>query len=324
MNSIEGTALVHKCFICRSPSLKKQRNVGAPEEYQVDCTRCGKYGITWRTTIILKGREFSDVQRANMSGFIRQNQGILIQDGDLEFLESLRTPTVGEKALKLLFQIVREHPSPGEGFMINYWLLQGLLKKIEEDGQEEYSPDPAFTKSCQSELYWLAVSWTKDFFELDFLLSGYLKDRKGILDGWKVDGWLAITPLGWDFLDSLKTAETKSESGFVAMWFDPSVHPAWLQAIGPGIEDAGYEPIRIDKVEHSNRIDDEIVAAIRACRFLVADFTGQRGGVYYEAGLAHGLGKQVVWLCREDELNKVHFDIRQYNFIVWTRIDCQS
>jgi hypothetical protein len=102
------------------------------------------------------------------------------------------------------------------------------------------------------------------------------------------------------------------------MWFDPSVHAAWLEAIGPGIADAGFEAIRIDKVEHNNRIDDEIVAAIRACRFLVADFTGQRGGVYYEAGLVHGLGKQVIWLCRQEELDKVHFDTRQYNFIVWS------
>ena len=96
------------------------------------------------------------------------------------------------------------------------------------------------------------------------------------------------------------------------------MHPAWLEAIGPGIGDAGYEPVRVDKVEHNNRIDDEIVAAIRACRFLVADFTGQRGSVYYETGLAHGLGKQVIWLCREDELTNVHFDTRQYNFIVWS------
>jgi nucleoside 2-deoxyribosyltransferase len=80
---------------------------------------------------------------------------------------------------------------------------------------------------------------------------------------------------------------------------------------------AKYKPVRIDKVEPNNRIDDEIVAGIRACKFLVADFTGQRGGVYFEAGLAQGLGKQVIWLCRKDQLNDVHFDARQYNFIRW-------
>ena len=68
---------------------------------------------------------------------------------------------------------------------------------------------------------------------------------------------------------------------------------------------------------HNNKIDDEIVAGIRRSKFLVADFTSHRGGVYFEAGLAIGLGLPVIWLCRKDELEKTHFDTRQYNFIVW-------
>jgi hypothetical protein len=31
-----------------------------------------------------------------------------------------------------------------------------------------------------------------------------------------------------------------------------------------------------------------------------------------------GLGIPVIWLCREDELEKAHFDTRQYNYILWT------
>ncbi len=37
-------------------------------------------------------------------------------------------------------------------------------------------------------------------------------------------------------------------------------------------------------------------------RFMIADFTGHRGGVYFEAGFAHGLGIPVIWTCREDQL----------------------
>ena len=52
---------------------------------------------------------------------------------------------------------------------------------------------------------------------------------------------------------------------------------------------------------------------------VVADFTGGRGGVYYEAGYAQGLGIPVVWTCRQDYFDKegVHFDTQQYNHIVW-------
>ena len=66
-----------------------------------------------------------------------------------------------------------------------------------------------------------------------------------------------------------------------------------------GILEAGYDPVRIDHIEHINRIDDEIIAQINASRFVVADFTGHRGGVYFEAGYALGLGLPVFWSRRE-------------------------
>jgi hypothetical protein len=100
------------------------------------------------------------------------------------------------------------------------------------------------------------------------------------------------------------------------MWFDESMNDVWL-AINEGIRAAGYEPLRIDQKQHNNKIDDEILAAIRRSKFVVSDFTKQRGGVYFEAGFARGLNLEVIWLCRQDELKEVHFDTRQYNFIVW-------
>ena len=83
----------------------------------------------------------------------------------------------------------------------------------------------------------------------------------------------------------------------------------------------GLRPLRIDQKEHINKIDDEIIAEIRRSRFLVADFThgneGARGGVYYEAGFAHGLGIPAIFTCRDDAVSKLHFDTNHYNHIVW-------
>ena len=50
----------------------------------------------------------------------------------------------------------------------------------------------------------------------------------------------------------------------------------------------------------------------------MADIAGHRGGVYYEAGFAKVFGLEVIWTCREDEMDDLHFDIRQYNCIAWT------
>jgi len=70
-----------------------------------------------------------------------------------------------------------------------------------------------------------------------------------------------------------------------------------------------------------NKICDEIIAEIRKSRFLIADFTGQRGGVYYESGYASGRDIPVIWTCRQDDIGSLHFDIRQYNCIDWSSPD---
>ena len=105
------------------------------------------------------------------------------------------------------------------------------------------------------------------------------------------------------------------------MWFDGSMSEAYDKGFRPAIEDTGYRAVRIDREDYNHKIDDEIIAAIRRSRFLVADFTegqsGTRGGVYYEAGFAHGLNLPVIFTCRKDAIEKVHFDTRQYNHIVW-------
>jgi nucleoside 2-deoxyribosyltransferase len=62
---------------------------------------------------------------------------------------------------------------------------------------------------------------------------------------------------------------------------------------------------------------DQIISAINDSKFLIADFTGHRQGVYFEAGYALGQEKEVIWLCRESDISNTHFDTRLYNHIVW-------
>ncbi len=132
---------------------------------------------------------------------------------------------------------------------------------------------------------------------------------------------LMLLPSGYQKLQELDGTDTNSSTAFVAMWFDASMETAYERGIKAGIEDAGYDAFRTDKEDHNNKIDDEIIAGIRRARFVVADFTqgtsGARGGVYYEASFAHGLNIPVIFCCRKDALDDVHFDTRQYNHIVW-------
>ncbi len=157
--------------------------------------------------------------------------------------------------------------------------------------------------------------------EVEFLLD-YLTDQHFVeQDGDDNGAEVKVTVDGYGRLFELEQNAVDSKQAFVAMWFDDSMDEAFEKGIASGIREAGYEPLRIDRKEHNNKIDDEIIAEIRRSRFLVADFTegrtGARGGVYYEAGFAHGLNIPVIFTCRADMIGKVHFDTRQYPHILW-------
>ena len=105
------------------------------------------------------------------------------------------------------------------------------------------------------------------------------------------------------------------------MWFDDDLDEIYQDGFEFAVFRAGYDPVRMDRVEHINRIDDEIIRQINASRFLVADFTGHRGGVYFEAGYALGREIPVFWTCRKSDIGDLHFDIRQFNCIDWESTD---
>jgi nucleoside 2-deoxyribosyltransferase len=128
-----------------------------------------------------------------------------------------------------------------------------------------------------------------------------------------------VTVSGWNRLTNLESVAGRitSKQVFVAMSFDDSLTAAFKDGITKALTLASYEPMRVDLKEHNDKICDVIISEIRRSKFLVADFTLHRPGVYFEAGYALGLGLPVIWTCRQDEVEKAHFDTRQYNHIVW-------
>jgi len=126
-----------------------------------------------------------------------------------------------------------------------------------------------------------------------------------------------LTIDGWKRVEEIRRSTADSDQAFVAMWFDPSMAPVWRDGFRPALEDVGFRPLRMDALEYNEQIDDRIIAEMRRSGLLVADFTGNRGGVYFEAGFAMGLGIPVIWTCHTDHVDVLHFDTRQYNYIAW-------
>ena len=175
-------------------------------------------------------------------------------------------------------------------------------------------------QSCSDEIQ--AVTLLENEFETRLLVIE-IRDI-----GWiKFDGFdLQILYKGYQRLEELKKTNVASGQAFVAMWLHSSMNKVWEEGLKPGIQNAGYEALRIDRRESNDKIDDEIIAEIRRSRFIVADFTSDppenaRGSVYYEAGFAHGLNIPVIFTCRKDLLDghHIHFDTRQYPHIAWEK-----
>lgn len=123
---------------------------------------------------------------------------------------------------------------------------------------------------------------------------------------------------GWKHLGNLQAKSKELPQAFIAMWFDKEKRmDGARENIKKAIKDCGYTPILIDEKEHNNQIVPEILYEIRRSRFIVADLSGHRNGVYYEAGYAQGLGKEAILTCKESDFKERHFDVAQISTIVW-------
>jgi len=128
-----------------------------------------------------------------------------------------------------------------------------------------------------------------------------------------------LTSRSWEIIGNLQNSAIDSKQAFVAMWFDSTMKDFYEKGIKPAVEEAGYIAVRIDLKEFNNKICDELIAEIKRSNFLIADFSGLRSGVFFEAGFAKGLGREVIFTVRKEDVEelKEHFDTRQYNHIVY-------
>ena len=180
--------------------------------------------------------------------------------------------------------------------------IRALTPQLGQDAVVE-CPAQVYAESADAENYIISAMIDNGYIE-HRASSG---KRKGLL----------LKVRGWNRIAELERIGVESTQGFVAMWFDDEMDTAYTDGIKPAIEDAGYDPKRTKETTAPNKICEEVVAEIRKSRFLVADVTGQRQAVYFEAGFAKALGLTVFWTVRADDKDNVNFDTRQYRHIIW-------
>lgn len=268
------------------------------ERLSLDCARCGKFTITATAAAVAEKNNLSP----KLSAWIRDRNenGVDVPEINSASLKEIETklPTyrVADKQLLLLRALEKKTEFPGQAVTVH-----------------EHLDFPLAWATSEKEFLYLLRS---------LIERGFVRRIDGLpelTDSFVFE--MQITPVGWTFLDEHARPSVISDQAFVAMAFAPELNSAWEAGIRPALRKAGFMPYRVDVDLHIERIDAKIMSEIKNSRFLVADVTLQRPGVYFEAGYAAGLGLPVFWTVRQDDLKNVHFDTRQYNHIVWKNED---
>lgn len=281
--------MLNTCPICQLSPVGITEAPGSLDSFDISCQRCGNYRIN-RTISRTDLSKYGPVHL--LSGTIRNRyqEGEQLDISERTIKELLDSSAVPKDPIEsidlLLMHIFRKAGKAGEFVRLVQNTDYPLL----------YAEDPAE--------FWYYVEKAH---ELKFIEPAP-NDKKNF----------RISLEGWRRLTKLKGSERQSNQAFVAMWFSPSLDDAWENGFKLALSEARYDPIRIDLTEHNEKICDRILAEIRKSRLVVADFTGQKGGVYFEAGFALGLNIPVIWTCRDTDLKDLHFDTRQYNHISWS------
>jgi hypothetical protein len=273
-----------KCVLCKS--VANFRPIRAVEN-EIECPRCGHYALTGTAESVLLENPIK--HPGAVSGWIRRQNtmGVTpkIDSYNLDQLRALTKPPFRERA------------------------EQYLLAAAESTS----TLDKIFIQAADN---LIGTSYSDHANELAIIFQ-YLQEEGLVTKQLDPGGARQVTPRGYIAADELRTRRASSTQAFVAMWFADEMDIVYEQGLKRGIEDAGFSPMLIPNKEHTNKIDDEIIAEIRRSAFIVADFTGHRQNVYFETGFAIGLGLRVIWTCRKDQIKELHFDIRQYNCIDW-------
>lgn len=293
-----------ECYLCD--------NEGATYLSQtIDCPICGEYAVS-----LSKAPNLARVEdRHLVSGYIREQNELYRREGyywnipslgdepekTCETIKNTAPRTVEEKANKLLQILVHKTKAFGD----ELWLTPhdyplGYCKHYSEFG---------------SLLEYLAESKLINHPEIH--LGSIINRFKGHGPGAQPPkASFPVTAMGFEKVASLQKNMSET-TAFVALWFADEMKEVYRDAIAPAVESAGYRPIVLFDHEYNGDVIDKMLTHIREARFIVSDFTGHRDGVYFEAGFAKGLGLEVIFTCRGNEMSDAHFDISHFNHIVW-------
>ncbi len=198
-----------------------------------------------------------------------------------------------------------------------------LSKKISDIKNYIYQKTTSFVESVPieaSKLY--TFFYLKKPGELVSILI-YLQKTNIILKEDRVDispiANVRLTIEGFSEIESTLKNHSQSKKVFIACKFDTDYQDDLVKVIKAACTSCGFEANLVSDERHNNDISHKIISDIKQSKFVIADFTDQNNGVYFEAGYAMGMSKEVIRLIKKKQIKKLHFDTSQFSHIPWEK-----
>jgi hypothetical protein len=110
-----------------------------------------------------------------------------------------------------------------------------------------------------------------------------------------------------DMLQKFMSAEKKA---FIIMPFQRDFENVWIGAIKPACAECHYASLRVDEINLSSLITDDIEKYSNLASVVVVDLTGNNPNVMFELGWALAKEKKPIVICQGEHVNNMAFDVR--------------
>ena len=258
---------------------------------EVQCNYCGEFIIGESLQAILEQHDYNQIR---IGSWIREQNSLGIIP-ELKIIDFNNLIDLKDKKINQKYEL--------------------LLKYV-------YSEKTIQIQLADLNRLYLVLFWCEDIKEFNMLLSKAveLNHLKLKFDGMSVKEYI-ITYDGKEFVENLGL-DNNSNKVFMAFHFTEEMKKEFELTIKRAVFDSSegkLEAVRVSSstTDHDAKIDDELIGMIKSSKAVIADFTGNRTAVYYEAGFAMGLGIPVIWTCKKADIDNLSFDTRQYPHIIW-------
>jgi len=99
------------------------------------------------------------------------------------------------------------------------------------------------------------------------------------------------------------------------MPFAEKFEAIYSEIIKPVVEQFGLTCVRADNLYDSKPIMEDIWKFLNKARIVIADVTGKNPNVFYEIGLAHAIGKEVIIISQSTD--DIPFDLRHLRTFIY-------